>query len=62
MPFRTQNGVRVPAVTADQMREADRIAEEFGLSIPPEAYRQLGLSFKPFFGSRYLLRLERETL
>lgn len=32
--FRTQEGVLVPAVTAEEMREADRIAvEEFGLSI-----------------------------
>jgi NAD(P)H-hydrate epimerase len=32
--FRTENGLPVPAVTADQMREVDRIAvEEFGLSI-----------------------------
>jgi hypothetical protein len=34
MPFRTQDGIVVPAVTADQMREVDRIAvEEFGLGI-----------------------------
>jgi len=32
--FRTEDGVLVPAVTADQMREVDRIAvEEFGLGI-----------------------------
>jgi len=32
--FRTSTGAAVPAVTADQMREVDRIAvEEFGLSI-----------------------------
>jgi NAD(P)H-hydrate epimerase len=32
--FRTANGIAVPAVTADQMREVDRIAvEEFGLGI-----------------------------
>ena len=34
MEFRTEDGVLVPAVTADQMREVDRIAvEEFGLGI-----------------------------
>ncbi len=34
MPFRTEGGNPVPAVTAEQMREVDRIAvEEFGLSI-----------------------------
>jgi NAD(P)H-hydrate epimerase len=34
MFFRTEDGIVVPAVTADQMREVDRIAvEEFGLSI-----------------------------
>jgi NAD(P)H-hydrate epimerase len=34
MLFRTQDGIVVPAVTADQMREVDRIAvEEFGLGI-----------------------------
>jgi NAD(P)H-hydrate epimerase len=34
MVFRTEDGVVVPAVTADQMREVDRIAvEEFGLGI-----------------------------
>ena len=32
--FRTNEGIRVPAVTAEQMREVDRIAvEEFGLGI-----------------------------
>ena len=32
--FRTEEGIVVPAVTADQMREVDRIAmEEFGLGI-----------------------------
>ena len=32
--FRTENGIVVPAVTAEQMREVDRIAvEEFGLGI-----------------------------
>jgi NAD(P)H-hydrate epimerase len=32
--FRTDSGLRVPAVTADQMREVDRIAvEDFGLGI-----------------------------
>ncbi len=34
MLFRTQDGIPVPAVTAEQMREIDRIAvEEFGLGI-----------------------------
>jgi len=34
MPFRTEDGIEVPAVTAEQMREVDRIAvEEFGLDI-----------------------------
>ncbi len=34
MLFRTEDGIVVPAVTADQMREVDRIAvEEFGLGI-----------------------------
>ena len=34
MLFRTEDGVVVPAVTAEQMREVDRIAvEEFGLGI-----------------------------
>ncbi len=34
MDFQTDTGLRVPAVTADQMREVDRIAvEEFGLQI-----------------------------
>lgn len=34
MPFRTEDGIPVPAVTADQMREVDRLAvEEFGLGI-----------------------------
>lgn len=34
MTFRTQDGVFVPAVTADQMREVDRVAvEDFGLGI-----------------------------
>ncbi len=34
MTFRTQEGIIVPAVTAEQMREVDRIAvEEFGLGI-----------------------------
>jgi len=34
MVFRTEDGVVVPAVTAEQMREVDRIAvEEFGLGI-----------------------------
>lgn len=34
MPFVTEDGITVPAVTADQMREVDRIAvEEFGLGI-----------------------------
>jgi hypothetical protein len=27
MPFRTKDGIVVPAVTADQMREVDRIAD-----------------------------------
>ena len=32
--FRTEDGIVVPAVTAEQMREVDRIAvEEFGLGI-----------------------------
>jgi hypothetical protein len=32
--FRTEDGIVVPTVTAEQMREVDRIAvEEFGLSI-----------------------------
>lgn len=36
MTFRTQTGRIVPALTADQMREVDRIAvEEFGLGILP---------------------------
>jgi NAD(P)H-hydrate repair Nnr-like enzyme with NAD(P)H-hydrate epimerase domain len=34
MVFRTEDGIVVPAVTAEQMREMDRIAvEEFGLGI-----------------------------
>ena len=34
MPFKTDAGVTVPAVTADQMREVDRVAVEvFGLGI-----------------------------
>ena len=34
MEFRTEDGIIVPAITAAQMREVDRIAvEEFGLSI-----------------------------
>jgi len=34
VPFRTEDSIVVPAVTADQMREVDRIAvEEFGLGI-----------------------------
>jgi NAD(P)H-hydrate epimerase len=34
LPFRTEAGILVPAVTADQMREVDRIAvEDFGLGI-----------------------------
>ncbi len=34
MVFRTEDGVVVPAVTADQVREVDHIAvEEFSLSI-----------------------------
>ena len=34
MPFRTETGIVVPAVTAEQMREVDRLAvEEFDLSI-----------------------------
>ena len=34
MIFRTQEGIVVPAVTAEQMREVDRVAvEEFGLGI-----------------------------
>lgn len=34
MPFTREDGTLVPAVTADQMREADRIAtEDFGLGI-----------------------------
>jgi len=34
MVFRTEDGIVVPAVTAEQMREVDRIAvEEFGLGI-----------------------------
>lgn len=34
MPFVTEDGIIVPAVTAEQMREVDRIAvEEFGLGI-----------------------------
>jgi len=34
MIFRTEDGIVVPSVTADQMREVDRIAvEEFGLGI-----------------------------
>ena len=32
--FRTEDGVPVPAVTAEQMREVDRVAvKEFGLGI-----------------------------
>ena len=32
--FRTENDVNVPSITAEQMREVDRIAvEEFGLGI-----------------------------
>jgi len=35
--FRTEDGIAVPAVTTDQMREVDRIAvEEFGLGIPAD--------------------------
>jgi NAD(P)H-hydrate epimerase len=34
MAFRTEDGIPVPAVTAEQMREVDRIAvEDFGLGI-----------------------------
>jgi len=34
MPFATEEGIAVPAVTADQMRRVDRIAvEDFGLDI-----------------------------
>jgi len=34
VPFRTEDGVVVPAVAAEQVREVDRIAvEEFGLGI-----------------------------
>jgi NAD(P)H-hydrate epimerase len=34
MTFRTEHGIVVPAVTAEQMREVDRIAmEESGLDI-----------------------------
>ena len=34
MVFGTEDGIVVPAVTVDQMREVDRIAvEEFGLGI-----------------------------
>ncbi len=34
MPFRTVDGILVPAVTAEQMREVDRIVvEEYGLGI-----------------------------
>ena len=33
--FWTEEGIPVPAVTAEQMREVDRISvEEFGLGIP----------------------------
>jgi NAD(P)H-hydrate epimerase len=46
--FRTEDGIVVPAVTAEQMREVDRIAvEEFGLSIlqmMENAGRNLALS------------------
>lgn len=34
MTFHTETGIAVPAVTADQMREVDRLAvEEFSLAI-----------------------------
>ena len=34
MPFRTEGGILVPAMTAEQMREVDRIAvEAFGLGV-----------------------------
>jgi NAD(P)H-hydrate epimerase len=34
MAFQTENGVAIPSVTEDQMREVDRIAEQdFGLSV-----------------------------
>jgi hypothetical protein len=37
LPFRTEDGIIVPAVTAEQMREVDRIAvEECGLGIPAD--------------------------
>ncbi|MFC7059485.1 NAD(P)H-hydrate epimerase [Halovenus salina] len=35
MTFRTPDGIEVPSVTADEMREVDRLAtEEFGIDLP----------------------------
>lgn len=54
MKFRTGSGLPVPAVTADQMREVDRIAvEDFGLGIlqmMENAGRNLALSVLDMLG------------
>lgn len=55
MAFRTTDGVIVPAVTAEQMREVDRLAEEeFGLSIlqmMENAGRNLALNVMDMLGA-----------
>jgi len=50
--FWTVKGIPVPAVTAAQMREVDRIAvEEFGLAVlPMQPVRQAGAGFGPPLG------------
>jgi NAD(P)H-hydrate epimerase len=56
MSFRTEGGILVPAVTAEQMREVDRIAvEEFGLGIlqmMENAGRNLGQNVLDMLGGK----------
>jgi hypothetical protein len=56
----TSDGTPVPALTAEQMREIDRIAvREFGLGIPPQVYQRLELCFGPLFRHQYWIPLAR---
>ena len=56
MPFRTEDGILVPAVTAEQMREVDGIAvEDFGLGIlqmMENAGRNLGQNVLDMLGGK----------
>jgi hypothetical protein len=56
--FRTSTGRSVPAVTADEMRDIDRVAVE-DIGIPRTVYDRLGIEYQPPFGDDDCVRLEQ---